>query len=482
MSDKPIEGETLPVEASNEKKTRTEQSTGSANKDVKGGEIDSFKALAQADLPQIKNDHQGYTRFGLIVLFITFGLFGSWAALAPLNSAAVAVGEVIVTSNNRVVEHYEGGIVEDIMVKDGDQVEKGQALLKLSPTQAQAELSVITGRLHEILGTEARLQAERKNLDVIEFPEVLMKNQEDEQVAEILRGQKEVFDARKNALSSELQIYSQRVGALKQQITGLQSLNKTLEERIESYTEEVKDWDALYKEQFADKIRLQEMQRELSRLKGEKEANSSEMARLKVQISETESETVLRKRKFLEEVVSQLREVQSEKADLESRKIALVDRLDRIEIKAPISGVINGLTIYTKGEVVSPGETLMEIVPNTKDYAVKAKVLTTDIDKVHVGLIADVRFSAFNTQTTHVVEGKVVHISADKFMDEQSGMEYFETRVVITPDGVKQMEDDGIFLLPGMPAETMIKIGDRTLLAYFIKPFKDMLAKAFNEE
>jgi epimerase transport system membrane fusion protein len=445
-------------------------------------DIDSFKAEPKKDVPKIKSDHRGYTRLGLLVLFITFGLFGGWAAKAPLDSAAVAPGEVIVTSNNRVVEHYEGGIVQDVLVKDGDQVEQGQVLLRLSPTQAQAELDVINGRLIEVMGTEARLQAERKDKQKIDFPKSLTDAKQSEQLQEVLKGQDEVFKARKKALYSELRIYRQRIDALRQQINGLESQNKTLEERIKSYQAEVQDWEALFKEQFADKIRLQEMQRELSRLKGEKETNGSEIARLKVQISETESETVLRKRKFFEEVVSQLREVQGEKADLESRRIALIDRLDRIEITSPIAGTVNGLTIYTAGEVVSSGETLMEIVPNTKNYAIKAKVMTTDIDKVYVGLKADVRFSAFNTQITHVVEGEVVYVSADKFVDERSDLEYFEARVVITPEGVKQMEEDGIFLLPGMPAETMIKIGERTLLAYFVKPFKDMFAKSFNEE
>ncbi|MBN2646849.1 MAG: HlyD family type I secretion periplasmic adaptor subunit [Thiotrichales bacterium] len=475
MSDKPIEGVALPLERASS--VLPAQNGGLAKQD-----IDSFKIQERPELAKIKADHRGYTRLGLLVLFVTFGLFGGWAAVAPLDSAAVAPGSVIVTSNNRVVQHYEGGIVEDILVKDGDQVAEGQVLIRLSPTQAQAEKNVVEGRLIEVLGLEARLEAEQRGKGKITFPQSLLQMADQAQVQEVVNGQNEVFRARKNALESELRIYQKRINALKEQIRGLTSQNRTLDERIRSYEAEVKDWEALFKEQFADKIRLQEMQRELSRLKGEKESNSSDIARLGVQISETESESVLRKRKFLEEVVSQLREVQGEKTDLMSRKIALVDRLDRIEIPSPIAGRVNGLSIYSRGEVISSGAKLMEIVPDSKDYAVKAKVMITDIDKVYVGLRADVRFSAFNTQTTHVVEGDVVYVSADKFLDEASGLEYFEARIVITPEGVAQMERDGIFLLPGMPAETMIKIGERTLLAYFVKPFKDMFAKAFNED
>lgn len=445
-------------------------------------DLDSIAIQKQNDLPNIKSDHSPYTRLGLLVLFIVFGVFGTWSATAPLDSAAVAPGTVFVASNNRVVQHYEGGIVSEILVQEGQQVEKGQVLLKLSPTQAQAEISVIESRLNEVYGLEARLKAERKLADTIQFPQALLSQSSNEDVKEVLQGQTEVFNARRNSLEGELKIYKQRVDAMNEQINGLNSVIKTLDERIASYELEVKDWEALFKEQYADKIRLQEMQRELSRLKGERSSNLSEISRLKVQIAETESQLILRKQQFREEVVSQLREVQSERVDLESRRIALADRLERVDITAPVAGVVNGLNVYTIGEVIQSGKTLMEIVPASKNYAVKAKVMVTDIDKVTIGLIADVRFSAFNTQVTHVIEGEVYHVSADKFIDEQSGMEYFEAKVMLTEAGIKQMEEDGIFMLPGMPAEVMIKIGERTLLDYFTKPFTNMFARSFNED
>lgn len=445
-------------------------------------DIESFSVVEQKALPVISGEHRGYTRLGLLILFLIFVVFGGWAAMAPLNSASVAVGEVMVVSNNRVVEHYEGGMVSEILVQEGDAVAKGQVLLRLSPTQAQAELSMVQSRLNEVLGLEARLKAERAMAEQIGFPAALLQFRGDAQVDEVLDGQQEVFLARKRALNGELRIYTQRINALQEQIGGLSSVIKTLDERIASYELEVADWEALYREQFADKIRLQEMQRELARLKGERDSHRSEIARLKVEIAETETQQILRKQQFLEEAVSELRNAQSERADLESRKIALVDRLQRIEIVAPVDGRVNGLTVFTVGEVVSPGETLMEVVPDTKDYAVRARVSTTDIDRVYAGLIADVRFSAFSSQTTHVIEGKVMTVSADKFIDQKSGMEYFEAKVVVTPEGVEQMKKDGLFLLPGMPAEVMIRTGERTLLDYFLKPFKDMFARSFNED
>lgn len=445
-------------------------------------DIDSVLVGGESKVPFIDVDFDKYGRFGLIVLLVVFGLLGGWAATAPLSSAAVAVGEVYVVSNNRVVQHYEGGIVSDIYVEEGSEVKEGQVILKLSSTQARAELDIIQSQLDEVLGYEARLRAEIRQLPKIEFPKSLVDNNAKESVQDIIEGQKAVFKARKEALDGELEIYRQRGLALKQQIIGLKKVSETIDSRIVSYEQEVRDWEALFAEQFADKIRLQEMKRELSRLKGEKGHSDSEIARLNVEILENQAQLLLRQQKFKEEVVSELRRAQTDKVDYESRKLSLVDRLDRITITAPVAGKVNGLTIFTVGSVVRSGETLMDIVPDSQDYAVKAKVMVTDIDKVHAGLIADVRFSAFNTQVTHVIEGEVFHVSADKFEEQGTGMKYFEVQVRVTQDGIKQMERDGIFLLPGMPAEVMIKTGERTLLGYFVKPFMNMFARSFNEE
>lgn len=446
-------------------------------------DIDSFSVKEQKKLPKISTDYLAYRRMGMAALFIVFVLFGGWSSVAPLQSSAVAVGEVVVTSNNKVVEHLEGGIVDEILVSEGQSVKQGDVLLKLSDTNSRAELRVAQARLNELLGTEARLIAERMFSDKIVFPGALLEQKKNnKQIQEVVDGQVDVFVARRDALQGELVIYGQRKEALSEQILGLKTVISNLEARIASFESEVKDWEALYKAQFADKSRLQEMKRSLARLRGEKGSYQSEIAQLKVQIAETQSQVILRKQQFGEKVVSELRNVQAEKVDVQTRLVALKDRLSRVDIIAPVAGRVNGLSVYTIGEVVAPGEQLMQIVPNSTNYAIKAKVMVTDIDKVNPGLIADVRFSAFNTQITHVIEGEVIHVSADKFTDQSSGFEYFEAKVQLTDAGYKQMKDDNIFLLPGMPAEVMIKTGERTLLGYFVKPFTNMFARSFNEE
>lgn len=446
-------------------------------------DLDAFNTPSGAgDDIIIDTNDQRYARYGWLTLFIVFVLFGGWAAMAPLESASVAPGEVVVVSNNKVVQHYEGGLVSEILIKEGDIVKQGQPLIKLSPTQARAEWSMVKGRLNEVYGLEARLQSEQQGLSELAFPPALTEQRPDPQVEQIISAQQQVFATRKEALDGEMAVYNQRARALEQQIAGLSSYVATLEQRIASYEKEIIDWEALFKEQFTDKIRLQEMQRELSRLQGERDQNLSEIARLRVQITENKYQSILTQQRFQQEVAAELPKVQAERVDLAFRKLVLEDRLQRVEITSPVDGIVKGLQVYTIGSVIRPGDTLMEIVPQSDDLALKVRVPTTDIDRVRVGLIADVRFSAFNSQFTHVIEGEVVHVSADKFTDERSAMEYFEAKIQITPAGLEQMKQDGIFVLPGMPVEAMIKVGGRTVLSYFIKPFQDMFARSFREE
>lgn len=439
--------------------------------------------LVEEGNSRLDSNDSPYTLFGLLVVGLAFGVFGGWAALAPLNSAAVASGEVVVVANNRVVQHLEGGMVEQIFVKEGELVEKGQPLVSLSPVQLDAEMASVNSRLNELIGKEARLKSERAESKKITYPAgFLEKALEEPHVEEIITSQNELHRARMSALLGEINIYNKRKNGLKEQVVGLTSLVDSLQDRIDSTKSEIEDWEALYKEQYADKVRLQEMQRSLSALLGDLNSKQSEISRLNLQVLEVESQISQIKKQFVESVVAELRQAQAEKAELAAKITALTDKRSRLLISAPVSGTINGFEVYTIKQVIPSGQTLMEIVPNTREYAVTAKVALTDIDKVYRGLIADIRFSAFNTQTTHVIEGEVTRVSADKFFDDKTGNEYFEARVVMTPNGVKQMEEDGIFLLPGMPADVMIKTGERTFLGYILKPFQDMLAKGFNED
>lgn len=418
---------------------------------------------------------------GIIVLLVTFVGLGGWAALAPLHGAAVAAGKVVVDSKNRVVQHLEGGIVSAIHVEEGDKVEKGEVLMQLSETQPRSELEVVESQLREVLGREARLLAERVGAEQITFPEQLT-SQNTDSSSNIIQGQKALFESRRESFKGQAEIYSQKIDALQQQIEGLRSTNQTLQARIESVDEELGNWEELHEQELADRTRINEMQRKLFSLKGKKLSNQSRIAELKVEIGRTRTELLVHKQDYKEKVAERLRKTQQKKADLKARRVALKDKLERTTITAPDNGTVVGMKVFTPGAIVRAGDTLLEVVPEDQEQTVQVRVKPNDIDRVEVGQKADVRLSAFNQQAHQLIEGELARISADSFKDEKSGERYFEATVRITEEGFDTMKKEDMFLTPGMPAEVMIKTGERTALQYLLDPVDRMVSRAFREE
>lgn len=432
----------------------------------------------------ISSDTRPRVRIGMLVLLITFVGFGGWAAFAPLNGAAVAPGEVIVDSRNRVVQHLEGGVVSEIRVEDGDSVDQGETLLKLSDTQARSELNTVESQLWEVLGREARLLAERADADKIAFPETLTKRKDDPEIASIIEGQREVFEARRESLKGQIDIYEQQIQAQRVQMEGLQALVGNLDSRVGSYSEELEGWRDLFERELSDRLRINKMEREMMRLKGEKISTEAEVGKLDVKIGETRSQILVTRQDFIEKVATKLRETQERKADLQSRRVALQDKLNRLDITAPTAGRVVGLKVHTEGGVIKPGDTIMEIVPAEQVYAVQARVKPTDIDRIKENQLADIRLSAFNYQVAHVLEGKVVNISADALEEKQrnNNERYYEARIRLTDKGLNQLKAQDMYFVPGMPAEVMIKTGERTFLEYLLEPFTRLVQRAFREE
>jgi epimerase transport system membrane fusion protein len=439
------------------------------------------KKSAAPDLPQLETDHRRRSRLGILVVILTFIGFGGWATLAPVDGAAVAVGEVIVSTQNRVIQHLEGGVVDRIYVDDGDRVQQGDILVELSDVIARSELEIIQSQLLEILGEEARLLAERADKPSIQFPERLTSQSEKPAFAAILEGQQSLFESRRDGLQARLDILNQGIDALNQQIQGQQAVSRNLSGRIASYEQEVAGWQELYDRQWADRTRINEMERELLRLKADKDSTKSEIGRLRSEISSTRSELLVTKEEFMEKMTTRLREVQQKKADLMARETSLQDTLSRLVIKAPVTGTVVGNKVYTEGGVVKPGDTLMQVVPFNLQLAIKARVAPTEIDRISPGQKADVRLSAFNFQAAHVIESEVVTISADTFEDENTGESYYEVRLRLTEQGTTTMAEQEMFLVPGMPAEVMISTGERTVLKYLLDPFIRLSEKAFRE-
>lgn len=415
---------------------------------------------------------------GFIIVLITFGIFGTWATFAPLESAALAPGVVTVQTYRKTVQHLEGGIVKDLLARDGDMVKAGDPLIVLDDTQIRAEYGMVRSQLVAAEAMQARLRAERDDQEQIDFSGML--ESDSSRAREARDGETQVFNARRGSRLGETSVLEKRIGQLNEQISGLGSMIGTKRNLEKSYSGEIGELTELLAEGFVDKQRLLEQERKLDMLKSEVADHQSQITKTKLQISETELQILQLNKDFSSEVVAQLAEVQTKVFDLQEKMSALEDRLSRVVIRAPEDGMILGMTVHTIGGVVRAATPLLDIVPSISDLIVEAQVSPIDIDRVSVGKLADIRFSAFNSSTTPVIEGVVNHVSADRLINEQTGMPYYLARVGLTEKGAHTL--GALKLQPGMPAEVLINTGKRTLLQYLMQPATNAFARSLIED
>lgn len=417
---------------------------------------------------------------GILVVLLTFAGFFGWAAVAQLSSAVIASGTVMVDSNRKAIQHLEGGIVKEILVSNGDAVRKDSLLVRLDETRAQASLAILRGKLDEALANEARLLAERDEAEEIAFPEELLARQQDPQVADSLRGQQSLFAARRETVKGEIEIYQERIAQIGEQIGGLRAQQKSKAKQIELIDEELQGLRQLLKKGYAEKNKVLALEREAARLGGERGEHVAEIAAAKTSISQAELEKLQLRKDLRENVELELRQVRAEVFDLRERAAASQFLLDHLEVRAPEDGIVVGLQVYARGQVVQPGGTLLDLVPVDDELIVEAKVLPFDIDSLALGLNADVIFTAFPQRSTPKLQGSVAYFSADRFEDERSGEAYYLARISIPEDQVVRLSEDQV-LRPGMPADVMIKTGERTALDYLIQPLQDGISRAWRE-
>ncbi|GGK70096.1 HlyD family type I secretion periplasmic adaptor subunit [Amphritea balenae] len=416
---------------------------------------------------------------GLVVILTFFGTFLSWSILSPLESAAIAVGEVGTVGKQKVIQHLEGGIVSKILVKDGDIVASGQVLVRLDETQPQANLNLIRGRYHAALALQARLVAERDGLQEIAFPSPLQQSN-DENVTVIVRGQGNIIVSRRTALDKKRGILQQRISQYQAEIKGLRQAIHSQRRQLTLTQEEVDAYQHLETNGMsAGKTRMLQLKKEYARIKGEKSKNLAAIARTEQNIGETELRISTLNTQFLNEVIEELREVENEVFDLDEKLRAATDVVERIEIRAPLAGTIVGLQIFTEGGIIGPGEQILGIVPSDEQLIIEARIAPNDIDIVRPGLPAHVRYTAFSSRTHAPVEGKVINVSADRFTDERTGEAYYKAEVELTGD--IDIALNGESLYQGMQAEVMIVTGSRTPMDYLLEPLTESLNRAFRE-
>ncbi|MFJ4110544.1 HlyD family type I secretion periplasmic adaptor subunit [Pseudomonas sp. NPDC089758] len=440
----------------------------------------SSKAITTFDhnFDDMPTSDRGIRRIGLTIVFVTFGIFGTWAAVAPLSNAVHGSGVVTVQNYRKTVQHLEGGIVKELLARDGDLVKQGDPLIVLDEAQLSSEYESTRNQLIVARYKEARLRAERDGLQAIAA--VTMEGTDSDRAMEALAGEQQVFKARHDALQGEISVNRERIEQMKQQIAGLNDMIRTKRNLEKSYTGEIKQLKELLAEGFVDNQRLLEQERKLDMLKTEVADHESTITKTKLQIGETELQIVQLKKKFDSDVANELSEVQAQVFDLQEQEAALRDRLSRVVIRAPESGMVLDMKVHTIGGVVSAATPLLDIVPASSELVVEAKVATKDIDRLELGKTADIRFSAFNQATTPVIEGTLIRISADSLTEERTGDPYYLVRVKVTEDGMKKLGNRK--LQPGMPADVLINAGDRTMLQYLLKPARNMFAESLIEE
>ena len=434
--------------------------------------------IANDDLPKIKTSLKGPIVSGLTILLIFLVGATAWASSAKLASAIIAVGQLKVDSNRKQIQHLDGGIVNQILVSDGQSVKKGDTLVILDPVQAKSSLGIVAGALFTAELKRSRLQAERDNTEQPDFTRFLHREHEDKN--SLIDAQQSLFSIRRSVQVSQQEILHQQIENLKSQISGFESQQASTQTQIEISKDELVNLRNLKARGLVGNERLLELERNLAQLEGRAGELVSSIASAKASIDEKRLELIRVKRSFHEQVLAELQDVESEIIDLQERANAATHHLQQMVVKAPVDGLIVGLNVHTEGGVVVPGQLLMEIVPDNDALIVEGQVLPTDVDDLLVGQSARVKLSGLQQRTTPELTGMLQYVSADSMLDERSGMTYFIIRVSIAAEELAKLPSEG--LIPGMPAEVFVQTGERTALEYLLQPLSDTIDRAWREK
>lgn len=422
----------------------------------------------------------GYMTASLVVAVMMVAGVGSWAATSELAGAVIASGTVVVDSNVKKVQHPTGGIVGEIRVRDGDRVRSGDLLMRLDDTITRANLAVVTKQLDELIVRQARLKAERDGASRMETPPALQRRLAEPNVAEMISAEATLFQSRRDARAGQKAQMRERMSQLQEEIGGLAAQVAAKSREIELIQKELAGQHELWNKNLLPITKYTQTQREATRLDGERGQLLASVAQARGKISEIELQIIQIGQDLRSEVVKELREVQAKEAELLERQVAAQDQLKRIEIRAPLDGIVHQLSVHTVGGVISPSESVMLIVPEGDKLVIEARIAPQDIDHVRPAHTAFVRFTAFNQRTTPEFTAVVQRVSADLTREAQANLTFYVVRLVLLETEVKRMGT--LQLVPGMPAEIHIKTAERTALSYLVKPLQDQFARAFREQ
>jgi HlyD family secretion protein len=417
---------------------------------------------------------------GLVVVLLLAGGLGGWASTAQLAGALVAPGSIVVDSNVKKVQHPTGGVVGELRAHDGDVVKAGDVLVRLDDTVTRASLAIVTKGLNGLLARSARLQAESQGADKIAFPQSLLDQASDPDASAIMASETNLFEVRKVGRLGQRAQLQERVSQLKEEIRGLTAQEAAKSQEIELIHKELEGVRDLYAKNLVQISRLTALERDAARLEGDRGQFIAAMAQAKGKIAETELQIIQVDKDLSAEVSKELREVSDKIGELVERKVTAEDQLRRVDIKAPQDGMVLQSNVHTIGGVITAGDTIMLVVPQSDTLSVEAKINPQDIDQVKIGQKVLLRLSAFNQRTTPELAGDVTRVSPDTTTDQRTGQSYYTVRVSIPAEEIARL--DNVKLIPGMPVEAFVQTGERTMLSYLAKPLHDQFMRAFREK
>ncbi|MFL5049124.1 MAG: HlyD family type I secretion periplasmic adaptor subunit [Xanthobacteraceae bacterium] len=416
---------------------------------------------------------------GIAAIAVLAGGLGGWAMTTELSGAVIASGALVVDTNLKKVQHPTGGVVGELRVRNGDRVKAGDVVIRLDDTTTRANLAIVIKGLDELAARQARLEAERDDDENIDFAVELLARKSNPDVARILGSEQILFDLRRKARLGQKAQLREKVAQVQDEILGLSGQADAKKREIELIQRELEGVRDLWSKKLVPISRLTALEREATRLDGERQQYISAVAQAKGKISETKLQIIQIDQDLRSEVAKELREIQAKSAELVERKVAAQDQLMRVDVRAPQDGIVHQLAVHTIGGVVTASEPLMLIVPQADELTVEVKLPPQNIDQLSGGQRAILRFSAFNQRTTPEINGVVTTISADITQDQKTSASYYLVRISMSADEIARLND--LKLVAGMPVETFIQTGDRTVMSYLVKPLHDQIVKAFRE-
>ena len=430
----------------------------------------------------VNTDAGAYSKLGWWIVVLGVGGFLAWALFAPLDKGVPLSGSVARESNRKAIQHLGGGIVDDILVKEGDSVKAGQILVRMNGVQAKSQLDVSHVQYDSARAAEARLNAERDGKSSVIFPAELESKKSDPRVAADISLQTQLFSSRQSALQSELGAANENIAGLKLQIAALQETRENKQQQLVFLKEQLDNMRDLAKDGYVARSKLLDLERTYLQVNGSIAEDLGSIGRAQRQIAELSLKRVQRQQEYQKEVRTLLSDTRREANALASRMAAENYAVANIDVKSPVDGVVVGVNVFTRGGVVQPGFHMMEVVPSGDALVVDGQVQINLIDKVHPGLPVELIFSAFNSTSTPHIPGEVVTVSADRLVDEKSGQPYYKMVARVTPAGLKILAQKKLDVRPGMPVELFVKTGSRTMMNYLLKPLFDRAKTSLTEE